>query len=122
MRSAIILAVMVFVSSVAYANTVNISPYTRISENVVTVATPGTAVPIMGDVGSFLTQKGIICASANDTGVIAIGGSGVTTKGGLILYPSSTDNTCVTLELNDFTKVYADSNVAGTSARALFLY
>jgi len=75
-----------------------------------TVTTAGTPVQLSST--SIPVAKCIVCASADNTGVIAVGGASVSARGsgrsGITLGASD----CVTLSVDNLSSVYVDSSVS----------
>lgn len=97
--------------------TVTASVPSGIEHGVKTVTTAGTDVALAT---TTTCKKVDIQAQTDNTGIIAVGGSGVdateATGTGIILYPGDT----YSLEINDLASVFIDSSVDGEGVRFCF--
>ena len=83
------------------------------------VTTPGTAVPLSGS--SVPGYRVRVCAIPNCDVLVWVGGSGVSaaTQNGIQVYPNAPP---VTLEIDDLSKVYIDSDTGGSMRGVTFIY
>lgn len=99
--------------------TQNLSDYvTGVDDGVTTVTTAGTDVPLAS---STVVREVTIQAQTDNTGLIAIGASGVdateSTGTGVVLYAGDT----ITLKVNNLANIYIDSTVSGEGVRYTYL-
>lgn len=95
-----------------------VSSVTSINQGIKTVTTAGTDVALAG---STACKTVTVQAQTDNTGLIAVGGSGVdateATGNGVILYPGDSYE----FDIDNLSKVFIDSTVNGEGVRYAFL-
>lgn len=125
MKKFVFLSVLVLICGSAFAVTRNGQKvptvttleggYEVIGNGSATVTTAGT--PVQLSTTSTKTAKVTMCASADNTGLIAVGGANVSAAGNARSGVTLSAGDCLTLACDDLSSVYVDSTVSSSVSR-----